>query len=54
MLSYFDLRKGIPLTATTQTQSIREMLVFKQDEQAANSWLCVRNAIHVVDRATQL
>lgn len=51
MLSHYDLRKGIPLAATTQTQSMGEMLVFKQDELAANSWLQVNNAIHVVDRA---
>ncbi|NOY72297.1 MAG: transposase [Gammaproteobacteria bacterium] len=51
MLSHFDLRAGIPLAATIQTQSMGEILVFKQDELAANSWLRVRNAIHVVDRA---
>jgi len=51
MLSHYDLRTGIPLAATTQTDSIGEMLVFKQDELAANSWLRVKNAIHVVDRA---
>jgi hypothetical protein len=28
-----------------------EMLVFKQDDLAANTWLQVQNAIHVVDRA---
>jgi len=51
MLSHYDLRKGIPLAATTQTRSIGEILVLKQDELAANAWLRVKNAIHVVDRA---
>lgn len=51
MLSHYDLRCGIPLAATTQTRSQGEMKVFKRDDLAANEWLCVKQAIHVVDRA---
>jgi len=51
MLSHYDLRCGIPLSATTQTQSLGEMKVYKRDDLSANQWLCNHHAIHVVDRA---
>lgn len=51
VLSHYDVRKGIPLCATTQTQSFGEMRVLKTAAAQEQSCLRTRNAIHVVDRA---
>lgn len=51
LLSHFDMRHGIALTVTTETRSLGEMRVLKCEESKGLSWLRVRRAIHVVDRA---
>ena len=51
LLSHFDLRKGIPLSATVQTQSMGEMRVLKLACDSLANPLNTRRAIHVVDRA---
>jgi hypothetical protein len=51
LLTHYDLRHGIPLNAVTQTQSMGEMRVLKQEETLSTSWMRTPNAIHVVDRA---
>lgn len=51
LLSHYDLRRGIPLSVTTETKSMGEMRVLKQHEKEHGSWLCTPRAIHVVDRA---
>jgi hypothetical protein len=52
VLSHYDVRKGIPLSATVQTQSMGEMRVLKQAlERGEASPMNIRRAIHVVDRA---
>jgi hypothetical protein len=52
VLSHFDVRKGIAISATVQTQSMGEMRVLKEAlERSEASPLNLRRAIHVVDRA---
>ncbi|MEY2838772.1 MAG: hypothetical protein RJB60_1071, partial [Pseudomonadota bacterium] len=51
VLSHFDIRAGIPLSATVQTQSMGEMRVLKQSCEIDLSPLNTKRAIHVVDRA---
>lgn len=63
LLSHFDCRYGIALGVKVETESFGEMRVLKQGDKqnlmsgggsggaSAVNWLCVRNAIHVVDRA---
>jgi len=51
LLSHYDLRCGIPLAVTTETQSIGEMRVLKKEEAKATSLLRTPCAVHVVDRA---
>ena len=51
VLSHFDLRRGIPLSATVQTQSMGEMRVLKQACELEANPLNLRRAIHVVERA---
>jgi hypothetical protein len=51
VLSHFDLRAGIPLGATVQTESMSEMLALKQACEMDTHPLNTRGAIHVVDRA---
>ena len=51
VMSHYDVRKGIPLSAVTRTQSMGEMRVLKDVATHSESWLRTKNAIHVVDRA---
>ena len=53
VLSHFDVRKGIPLGATVQTQSMGEMLVLKQVAQSLpqTNPLSTKSAVHLIDRA---
>jgi len=47
----YDLRYGIPLAVNTETVSIGEMLVLKREDEPVHTWMCVKHAIFVVDRA---
>ena len=51
LLSYFDLRKNIPVWVRTETASQGEMRVLKQDRIETQDWSRVKKAIYVVDRA---
>lgn len=51
LLTYYDLRAGIPVNVKTETASMGEMRVLKEDNPDANDWSRVREAIYVVDRA---
>jgi len=51
LLSHYDLRHGIAVSATTETKSFGEMRVLKREESDVASWLRIPKAIHVVDRA---
>lgn len=51
LLSHFDVRKGIALSASVQTRSMGEMRVLKHVVAQGGSCLDTRHAIHVVDRA---
>lgn len=51
LLSHFDVRHGIALTVTTETQSFGELRVLKREESNGLEWLRVKRAIHIVDRA---
>ena len=47
----YDIRYGIPLAVNTETISIGEMRVLKREDEPVHRWMCVKNAIYVVDRA---
>jgi len=47
----YDIRHGVPLAVNTETMSIGEMLVLKREDAPVHRWMCVNNAIYVVDRA---
>ncbi|MCP4236265.1 MAG: transposase [Aestuariibacter sp.] len=51
LLTYYDLRYALPLAIKTETQSMGEMRVLKQDAPQGTDWRRVKNAIYVVDRA---
>lgn len=51
LLTYYDLRCGIPVQVKTETASLGEMRVLKEDDPDATDWSRVRQAIYVVDRA---
>lgn len=51
LLTYYDCRYGIPLNVRTETSSMGEMRVFKEDESHPTDWSRTKNAIYVVDRA---
>ncbi len=51
LLTYYDLRCGMPVNVKTETASMGEMRVLKEDNPQATDWSRVRNAIYVVDRA---
>ncbi len=51
LLTYYDLRCGIPVQVKTETGSLGEMRVLKEDNPEATDWSRVRQAIYVVDRA---
>lgn len=50
-MTYYDLRRGIPVNVKTETASMGEMRVVKEDNSQAIDWSRVRNAIYVDDRA---
>ena len=51
LLTYYDLRCGIPVNVKTETASLGEMRVLKEDDPQATDWSRIRSAIYVVDRA---
>ncbi len=51
VLTYYDLRRGIPVNVKTETASMGEMRVLKGDDSEAVDWSRIRRAIYVVDRA---
>ena len=51
LLTYYDLRKGVPVHVTTETASMGEMRVCKEVTPTAFDWAGVRHGIFVVDRA---
>jgi len=51
LLTYYDLRHGIPVKVKTETASMGEMRVLKAADPEAMDWSRVRQAIYVVDRA---
>lgn len=51
LLTYYDLRQGIPLNVRTETASMGEMRVLKHQDDNERDWSRCRNAIYVVDRA---
>ena len=51
LLTYYDLRRGIPVKVRTETASMGEMRVLKAEEAEAMDWSRIRRAIYVVDRA---
>ncbi|MFT5084820.1 MAG: hypothetical protein ACI9Y1_002876 [Lentisphaeria bacterium] len=48
---YYDIRAGIPVNVKTETRSMGEMWVLKNDYSQAKDWNRVKRAIYVVDRA---
>lgn len=51
LLTYYDIRRGIPVNVKTETASMGEMRVLKAEDPKALDWSRVRQAIYVVDRA---
>ena len=51
LLTYFDLRRNIPVWVRTETASLGEMRVLKQESTDSQDWSRVKKAIYVVDRA---
>ncbi len=49
LMTFYDLRKGIPLDVKTETASIGEMRVIK-DALDDSRWMTVENALYSVDR----
>ena len=50
LMTFYDLRKGIPLKVKAETTSIGEMRVVKEALDD-NRWMGVKNALYSVDRA---
>jgi hypothetical protein len=50
LMTFYDLRKGIPLDVTTETSSMGEMRVIKEGLDH-NHWTAIKNALYSVDRA---
>lgn len=50
LMTFYDLRKGIPLYVKTETTSMGEMKVIKQTINE-HPWMQVKNALYSVDRA---
>jgi len=50
LLTFYDLRKGIPLDVKTETTSLGEMRVLKEALDHSH-WMEVKNALYSVDRA---
>ena len=51
LLTYYDVRRGIPVNVKTETASLGEMRVLKGARGEAMDWSRIRRAIYVVDRA---
>lgn len=52
LMTYYDIRHGIPLNMKVETSSMGEMRVFEADcNDYSTDWGSIRNAIYVVDRA---
>lgn len=51
LLTYYDIRRGIPVNVKTETASMGEMRVLKAEDGQAMDWSRIRRAIYVVDRA---
>ena len=52
LLTYYDLRTGIPVDVKTETESMGEMRVLKAHaNQGGTDWSRIRKAIYSVDRA---
>lgn len=51
LLTFYDVRKGIPLGVVTETQSIAEIKLLKQGLDHAGDLMRVPNALYSVDRA---
>ena len=51
LMTYYDLRRGIPVNVKTETASKGEMRVLKEDNSETIDWSRVHQAIYVVDRA---
>jgi hypothetical protein len=49
LLSHYDVRQGIPLSATVQTLSMGEMRVLKTACEQPLNPLNTKHAVHVVD-----
>lgn len=50
LMTFYDLRKGIPLDVKTETTSLGEMRVIKEALDYSH-WMSVKNALYSVDRA---
>jgi len=51
LLTFYDVRKGIPIGVVTETSSIAEIKLLKRGLDEARGLMQVRNAIYSVDRA---
>lgn len=51
LLTYYDLRCGMPIDVKTETESMGEMRVLKADHNATTDWSRINNVLYVVDRA---
>ena len=50
LLPFFDVRRGIPITACTDTSNVHEITLLREYVLAPNSLFNTRNALWVVDR----
>jgi len=50
LMTFYDLRKGIPLDVKTETASRGEMRVIKENIEQSH-WMEIKNALYSVDRA---
>jgi len=51
LLTYYDLRYGIPIDVKTETESLGEMRVLKADHRMNTDWSRTPGALYIVDRA---
>jgi hypothetical protein len=51
LLTYYDVRRGIPTHVITETSSMAEIRCLKEEGPSAFNWSAVKNSIFVVDRA---
>ena len=50
LMTFYDLRKGVPIDVKTETASIGEIRVIKEGLDHSH-WMAVKNALYSVDRA---